>query len=119
MSKATTPPLSPFFIDGQVNFGSTTACIAKLQQYEFYEKYNMSTMDTLLRHPAFRHRNRTKKQVEEESDDHMKHDMEEHDTFAQVRSSLSNVGVNGMYKYRLGRSKKCLCTVGSTTYGLG
>jgi len=106
MSKATTPPLSPFFIDGQVNFGSTTACIAKLQQYEFYEKYNMSTMDTLLRHPAFRHRNRTKKQVEEESDDRMKHDMEEHDTFAQVRSSLSNVGVNGMYKYRLGRSKK-------------
>ena len=95
-----------FFQNGHVNFEMTSLPIKQLQQYEFCEVYNMSTMDTLLCHPAFRHRNRTKAQVEAESHDHMKHNMKEHDTFADVRSALSNVGVTGVYKYNLERSKK-------------
>ena len=93
------------FVDGELNFEFTKAVIDNLITYSFCEAYDMEIMDTMLRHRAFAHRNRTKAEIESESDDRLKHWRVKVDTFGQVRDVISTVGVDGVRTYKLERSK--------------
>jgi len=66
----------------------------------------MSDIDMMLRHPAFNHRNKTKRQIQLESHDRLKHSMINIDVFTHVRNHLVNIGTDGVYKYKLSYSKR-------------
>ena len=94
------------FVDGKVNFSLINSIVEKLRAHTFCEVYDMVDMNTMLSDPAFAHRNRTKKQVMEDSNDRLKHSRVEIDTFGQVRNMLSGVRGDGVYKYKVGHSRK-------------
>jgi len=60
----------------------------------------------MLSSSAFQHRNKTKKQITEESQDRLKHKMIDIDAFTDVRKALREIGTDGVNKYKLSHSKK-------------
>jgi len=93
------------FQNGKVNFEFTNKIINQLLKLDFCEVYNMNDIYTLLTSNAFRLRNRSKRDIEEESNDRLKHDMIKTDTFGHLRESLVNIGNDGVQRYKLERSK--------------
>lgn len=88
--------------DGIIDFQVIKELKSSVKDFTFVEEYDMKMILLLLTDSAFLHRNKTKDEVENESNDRLKHKVIKTDTFSRLKECMQKNEYGSTYEYTLG-----------------